>query len=304
MYSAAQVFECMCIAFVLYPPLLYLSWKQKWHITIRQQAEHRTIYASNCWKMILSGFGSASTNGFSTYEILLAFVDYVQCGLLTVLYCMTVYYKLALPGRLPFMLMPCHLHSIALLYCIFSDARKEVTNKVSYIALCLMWGTLLALIAPDMDGLDQIFEVEHFWLLHIILMTLPVTWIFRRRFHIYHGLHGLVAAWCAFSLIAIYPVQLISIVLARNVTYMMMPPGILRPVGTPYRKVFGLICLPALILFTRYVFAEFWILVGRVRQQLDDDIDRKRESNDQGSPSEDPQAEKRNVMHRRRTVQA
>jgi hypothetical protein len=260
----------MCIALLVFPPLMYLALKGAWFISIRQKAESHTIYLSTCWSMVKSRFSPVCTAGFTTYEVILAFADYMQCGLLVLMYAMTLYYKFVIPGRLPFLLMPCHLHTKALLFCMFSNARKDATNKLHYVALCMNWGTWLALTSPDTKSMVMPFEREHFWLSHVILLTLPITWVLRGRFHIYHGWHGLVVAWCSFCLITIFPVQLISLVLSRNVTYMMVPPKPMqRLLGQKYRKWFGLVCVPVLVLFTRYVFAEILILLGRLRHDPD-----------------------------------
>lgn len=79
------------------------------------------------------------------------------------------------------------------------------------------------------------------------------------------GYRGLLLTWSVYSLIAQYPVQLASIVTGQNFTYMMLPPKPLKFAGPQYRKFFGLIVIPIMLLLTRYVLLEAVLLVARAR---------------------------------------
>lgn len=49
----------------------------------------------------------------------------------------------------------------------------------------LNWGTILAMLAPDTRDHHLFLEPTFFWLYHVLLLTLPLTWLARRRFNVY-----------------------------------------------------------------------------------------------------------------------
>ncbi|RYG50221.1 hypothetical protein EON67_05685, partial [archaeon] len=235
---------------VLFPALLYWSARAKWTIVLP-----RAVYDGR------------PLRGFIPRALQIA--DYAQRAALVLCYMGTLFYKSTLLGRVAFLLMPCHLHTKGLLYLSFTTARSSFNNKLAFIVLCLNWGTWLALALPDTADLKMPLEVPHFWISHILLVTLPATWLLRRRYHIYSSWHGLVATCAVFDLIAIFPVQILSVLFSRNITYMMMPPKAMAALfGTSYRKFFGLLCVPTLILITRYLFANIFIYSGCLHRRV------------------------------------
>jgi hypothetical protein len=77
-----------------------------------------------------------------------------------VCYALTLVYKLVVPGRLVFLLMPCHIYAAALLFLIFTDRHSRTVQRVAYVTLCLNWGTWLAMGSPDTRDLIMFGEVR------------------------------------------------------------------------------------------------------------------------------------------------
>ena len=275
---AREVFEDMCIAAAIFPVLVVVAARMRWRVAIPRQPAVDDVGLGDVVRAATQGVTAAVAHSgrggrLTRWQWLLAGADYAQRAALVVGYCATVAYKLAIPGRLPYLLMPCHLHTKTLLYLSFTGAASRVNNKVHFVSLCLNWGTWLALASPDTRSLTLPLERVHFWASHALLLSLPVTWLLRRRYHIYGGLPGMATTWAVFCLIAIFPVQYISILLARNITYMMIPPKpMMAFLGPSYRRIFGLACVPFLVLFARYVFAEAFLVLGRTRAAAAADV--------------------------------
>lgn len=255
-----EVFEDMCIAAVAFPVLAAVAYRKPWAIALPQRsaAVESSAIASSAW------------------ERALWWADVFQRVAIVVCYIATWAYKLVMPGRLVFLLMPCHIHAGVTIYLILAERHSPFNNRVAYVALCLAWGTWLAMATPDTRDLNLPGERVHFWVYHVLLLTLPLTWVIRRRYHLYAGVWGTIATALTFDLVAIFPVQLLCLLADRNITYMMVPP---KPLGAAaavvlghsarYRKFFGLVAAPLLVMFTRFAYAEAVVAAAGLHKQAE-----------------------------------
>ena len=106
------------------------------------------------------------------------------------------------------------------------------------------YGTVLALVSPDLDGQDQVGEVAVFWIEHVVLLALPIVWLARRRFPLFAGAAPWVACWLVFWLMHIDLFGPISVLTGLNINFALTPPKIelLRATaGQYYRPAVGFI---------------------------------------------------------------
>lgn len=90
-----------------------------------------------------------------------------------------VYYKSTIMSLIN-LLQPCHV--ILLLQGIALYSTTELGIIMSLYLLPTMTGTLLAMILPDTTGLDQLFELESYWLQHYIIQVIPLYLLCRKNF--------------------------------------------------------------------------------------------------------------------------
>lgn len=211
--------------------LVAWGWSGKWHVAVQRDDSH------------------------SRRTFALRLVDLAQRVVLLLAYAATVAFKVSVPGRWPYLAMHCQLHAATLTFLALPLLRggRPAAGRLSFIALLGAAGTVLAMSAPDTSDLGRPGEKVVFWTLHAVLLSLPVTWLFTRRFPIYAGLRPVAATTGILLLIAHVPVQALSIVTGTNLTYMMVPPPPMAHLGDAYRLTFSFALLPLIMLITRYV---------------------------------------------------
>lgn len=77
------------------------------------------------------------------------------------------------------------------------------------------------MLMPD-NAENRGFENINFWLEHVVLFTLPIVWMARRRFHIYGGAANVVVSWAIFFIVHGAVLTPWSILSGRNIDYMMV----------------------------------------------------------------------------------
>lgn len=105
-------------------------------------------------------------------EEILAFVHFAMSAQL-------LYYKFNIMSLIN-LLQPCHVILFLQGIALYSTGRTG-----AIITMCMlpaMTGTLLAMLWPDVAGLDQPFEMESYWLQHYLIQSVPLLLLCRRNF--------------------------------------------------------------------------------------------------------------------------
>jgi len=159
------------------------------------------------------------------------------------------------------------MHLALLLVILFAPRGAVFTNVAFNVFLANVWGTVLALLSPDMRNYYLFFEVETFWIEHVSLLVIPLYVAFSRRLVVLPTTKDLVlTSFCCFALYHSLVLSGVALLTGQNLNYMLSPPplDILKSLGSYYRLVmygFSLI----LTWFTRYVLLDGVVfrLVGR-----------------------------------------
>ncbi|KAF9908280.1 hypothetical protein EC991_009924 [Linnemannia zychae] len=167
----------------------------------------------------------------------------------------TVYQKWARGGLL-YLLQPCHMSAMLLITILAGPKDKKWPHILLNIYFHIMWGTMLALLSPDLRDYDLFFEVENFFIEHYLLLLAPVYMIWSNRYVIWPL--SMDVALMSFSLFALYHSFILStmaLIKGQNLNYLLMPPpGPLQAFGKWYRPVMYMFCV--LLTMTRYVLVE------------------------------------------------
>lgn len=195
------------------------------------------------------------------------FAEAAQAWALAACYAMTVYYKVFTKtgGGVVFLFMTCHLLVVAMLAVRAMQAlafpATEFTRRLSFVAAMHGFAGLLPLATPDLTPLRNDFEIPHFFAYHVLMVTLPITWLLLGRMPIYAGWRPIAGAYLLNAFFNAGLVQLLCVTVAGglNIGYNMMPPGIVTKImgGDPdfvkayFREVFGVVLLPIFVTLYR-----------------------------------------------------
>ncbi|KAG0321506.1 hypothetical protein BGZ99_003889 [Dissophora globulifera] len=179
----------------------------------------------------------------------------------------TVYQKWTRGGLL-FLLQPCHMSAMLLITILAGPKDKKWPHVLLNIYFHIMWGTMLALLSPDLRDYNMFFEVENFFIEHYLLLLVPVYMIWSNRYVIWPA--SLDVALMSFSLFALYHSMILStmaLLKGMNLNYLLMPPpGPLQAFGRWYRPVMYLFCV--FLTMSRYFIVEFVIQILPRRKVL------------------------------------
>ncbi|KAJ9083810.1 hypothetical protein DSO57_1031019 [Entomophthora muscae] len=155
------------------------------------------------------------------------------------------------------MLQPCHVNLMVLIFILNFPKKYTLPHFVFNVFTHGIWGTLLAISAPDLRGYDMLLEVENFWFEHYLLLFAPFLLMFTDRYVLWPP--SFAVGILSYSFNALYNVPFLSsiaLLTGLNVNYTLSPPpGILESFGTYYRIVsIGFLCVISLIL--RFTFTE------------------------------------------------
>ena len=212
----------------------------------------------------------------------------------------TIYYKTS-TGRAVYLFQPCHLSNYILCWLCFN--KSPFASKAFYLCVppfLLLWfaagttvhwyvtpslpthspkihsyitfwyGTLLALVTPDLRGLHMVGEQFNFFSQHIMLVLLPAVWIVKRRYTMYKGMRLSLMMWVVAFLVHFDLLLPVSLTLVGNVNYMMVPPSV-YPMGIYpafYRVIISLFCI-LLTFFSRHIMGELIIVASGIRKQAE-----------------------------------
>lgn len=95
------------------------------------------------------------------------------------LFALIVYYKWNIQSMIN-IIQPCHM--IVLLEGIAVFSTKPLGVLITLFLLPAMTGTLLAMLWPDVGGLDQPFELHAYWIQHYLIQLVPFYLLVRRNF--------------------------------------------------------------------------------------------------------------------------
>ncbi|KAG0056375.1 hypothetical protein BGZ83_005291 [Gryganskiella cystojenkinii] len=172
----------------------------------------------------------------------------------------TVYQKWTRGGLL-FLLQPCHMSAMMLISILAGPKDKKWPHLLLNVYFHIMWGTMLALLTPDLRDYDQFFEVENFFIEHYLLLLTPVYMIWSNRYVIWPL--SMDVALMSFSFFALYHSAVLSSMAlfhGQNLNYLLMPPpGPLQWFGRWYRPVMYAFCV--FLTMSRYFLVELVIQV-------------------------------------------
>ncbi|KAF8924125.1 TMEM164 family-domain-containing protein [Dissophora ornata] len=179
----------------------------------------------------------------------------------------TVYQKWTRGGML-YLLQPCHMSAMLLIVILSGPKNKKWPHILLNIYFHIMWGTMLALLAPDLRDYNLFFEIENFFIEHYLLLLVPVYMIWSNRYVIWPV--SMDVALMSFSLFALYHSMILStmaLLKGQNLNYLLMPPpGPLQSFGRWYRPVMYAFCV--LLTMTRYILIEVVIQILPRRKVL------------------------------------
>lgn len=108
--------------------------------------------------------------------------DYFLLILHSISLLLLLYYKMNLHSLIN-MFQPCHITLVLQTFALYSNGKFGILIGVLLLPMTL--GSLMAIIWPATDGLDQPYEYESFWVLHILIQTTPLYLLIRKNFAAY-----------------------------------------------------------------------------------------------------------------------
>ncbi|KAF9426452.1 hypothetical protein BGZ94_006497 [Podila epigama] len=188
---------------------------------------------------------------------------------LTLSLLVTVYHKWTRGGMI-FLMQPCHMSAMMLISILAGPKNKKWPHILLNIYFHIMWGTMLALLSPDLRDYDQVFEVENFYIEHYLLLLTPFYMIWSNRYVIWPV--SMDVALMSFSFFALYHSAILSataLIKGQNLNYLLMPPpGPLQSFGKWYRPVMYAFCV--LLTMSRYFLVEVLIQILPRRKVVSD----------------------------------
>ncbi|KXS18608.1 hypothetical protein M427DRAFT_53568 [Gonapodya prolifera JEL478] len=162
-----------------------------------------------------------------------------------------------------YMLQPCHMSCIAMMYFIWANPKKRSTHTYFNIYITIMWGGWLAMLTPDMRGLHLFLEPEVFWAEHILVSVVPLVLAITKRFIIYPlSFDFVMASFLVFALYHSIFLSGLALLTSYNLNYVMHPPlGPLEYFGQNFRPAMYAFCCVLTFAF-RGIFVEGVYRVG------------------------------------------
>ncbi|GAB5586252.1 hypothetical protein Unana1_01152 [Umbelopsis nana] len=155
-----------------------------------------------------------------------------------------------------FMLQPCHMSAMLLLFVMaWPQKTSPIPNVLFNIYLHTFWGTIAALLFPDLRDHCLIGETVNFFAEHILILILPFYMIYTGRYLVLPA--SFILAMFSFTLYGLYHSPLIHIVALKssiNINYIFTPPpiGFLIEMGVLYRPLLYCVAMANMFL-SRYI---------------------------------------------------
>ena len=129
-------------------------------------------FSALCKKIQLDLEKSKPTTAARAFELLMSAV---HIGM----FLQIVYYKVNILSLVN-MIQPCHVILLLQGIALYSTGTTGVI--ISLCVLPSLTGTMLAMLFPDVGGLDQPFEMEAYWIQHYLIQAMPVYLLVRRDY--------------------------------------------------------------------------------------------------------------------------
>eukprot|EP01035_Chromulina_nebulosa_P032006 gene32006-42706_t len=141
------------------------------------------------------------------------------------IYGAVIYYKWQISSLIN-LIQPCH---VILLLEGISLCSTNTTGSVllPLFLLPALSGTLLAILFPDMAGLDQFLEPELYWVQHYLIIVVPVYLLSRRKFFAlqYASVFTTFMGLSILGVLHFFFYEAIDLLLGVNVEFMLCPTG-------------------------------------------------------------------------------
>ena len=146
-------------------------------------------------------------------------------GLLVFSFGMMALYKLR-NGTQWFLLQPCHADVLSYIGLLqFGDPGRPSSHFLFNMVVHHCWGTLMALLRPDLRDYWQFFEVPMFWIEHVLILIAPLVLMVTQRYRLLApSVPMVMAAFFSFATyhsLILAPAAWIS---GNNLNYLMFPP--------------------------------------------------------------------------------
>jgi hypothetical protein len=145
---------------------------------------------------------------------------------------------------------PCHLSNALLCALTVVDARGRwggVAARALWVDLLAKYGTMAALVWPDIGPSPVFGETASFFVQHWVLTLLPAVWLLRRRFALFRGARALAYAWAAVGALHFGLLLPVGALTGNNINYMFAPPPGVYPRALPllyYRSAIAVAGVP------------------------------------------------------------
>lgn len=161
--------------------------------------------------------------------------------------------------ELIFMLQPCHLLNLLVIFMSFFKARSRNGTWCFNLYLYVMSATVFAMAFPDMRDRHSL-EILHFWVLHWLLVIAPFYYEYSAKYDFWSpcwfsgfGVFG------ALHYSFLYPVSALH---GSNINYLMNPPNVALVLGFgPYFRwyvsfgcfILSSVCFLLMLGFSKYI---------------------------------------------------
>lgn len=147
-----------------------------------------------------------------------------------------VFKMLGYPGKIWFLLMPCNI--LLLVTVLLSLPESVISGKKKRIAaeLWQSWQLVVWVVFQEGDTRDLTlpFEVEFFWLYHVVLMIVPIYYVATKQVSVsldFSFVKWTLAGIAAFGIVYFIVATPLSFLVGININYMTSPPVIPVVVG-------------------------------------------------------------------------
>ncbi|KAI7908265.1 uncharacterized protein BX663DRAFT_493557 [Cokeromyces recurvatus] len=192
-----------------------------------------------------------------------------MCLIIMILsYTVTVIHKLISHTNY-FLLQPCHVSAVILIIIMSwpDNDYQYIPQLLFNVYLHTLWGSVLALVFPDLRDHDLLGEVFNFFLEHVLILVLPFYMLTTKRYVILSL--NINMALFSFFLYASYHspfLHAISLWSGFNINYTLVTPaiGFLIVIGHWYRfAMYGAAFI--LMFLTRYIVVELFLKTFNIR---------------------------------------
>ncbi|KAF9970954.1 hypothetical protein BGZ73_006180 [Actinomortierella ambigua] len=187
-------------------------------------------------------------------------IEIAVMGILIASLLLTVWHKWARGGMI-YLLQPCHMSALMLITILAGPKEKRWPHVLLNIYFHIMWGTMLAILAPDLRDYNLFLEIENFYIEHYLLLLAPFYMVWSNRYVVWPL--SMSVALMSFSFFALYHSLILSsfaLIKGENLNYLLVPPpGILQQFGRWYRPVMYAFCV--FLTMSRYFFIEVVIQI-------------------------------------------